>query len=210
MIDLQEEKRFLPGDDAAAIEQRDGEAPKIVGYAAVFNTLSNEMRMPDQSGRTFREVIRPGAFAEALASGDDVLARFEHIEILGRTGNGTLRLTEDERGLRYEIDPPNTTAGRDVVELIKRKDLRGSSFVMKVRQPGGDAWRREGQTLVREIRSVRLVDVAPVSTPAYPATDVALRSLDYATQSHGIEGETIPPEYPTDLPLKRLALAERL
>jgi HK97 family phage prohead protease len=170
---MTEERRYTA---AATLELRAG--GKIAGYAAVFNTLSNELPLPG-GRKSFREIIRPGAFAAALASGDDVLARFEHSELLGRTGNGTLRLYEDSRGLRYEIDPPNTSAGRDVLELIRRRDVAASSFAMIV-NPGGDAWRREGSTLIREIRSVRLIDVSPVARPAYPETDAALRSLEAA------------------------------
>jgi HK97 family phage prohead protease len=124
-------------------------------------------------------VIRPGAFAESLASGEDVIARFEHTQILGRLSNGTLRLTEDARGLRFEIDPPDTQAGRDLLALLKRRDVKGASFVFRVR-PGGDSWRREGETMVRELRSVKLVEVSPVSIPAYPATEAAARSMSDA------------------------------
>jgi HK97 family phage prohead protease len=174
-----DERRYLPA--AMQVEDRADKPPMIVGYAAVFNTLSEDL--PLSEGRTYKEVIRPGAFAESLADGSDVLARFEHAEILGRTGNGTLRLIEDERGLRYEIDPPDTQLGRDLLVLIKRRDVPYSSFAFRVRQ-GGDAWRREGATMVRELRSVRLVDVAPVTKPAYLATDAAVRSYDAAASEH--------------------------
>lgn len=167
-----EERRYTP--DGAQLEDRAGQPPVITGYAAVFNSLSQEL--PLHEGRTFREVIRPGAFAEALTDGSDVLARYEHVQILGRTKNGTLRLTEDHRGLRYAIDPPDTTTGRDVVTLIQRGDVPYSSFAFKVKK-GGDTWKREGDTLTREIRAVYLIDVAPVSQPAYLSTDVAIRSL---------------------------------
>lgn len=167
-----EERRFTLSDNATV--EGDGEARKITGYAAVFNSPSQEL--PLKEGRSFKEIVRPGAFADALVSGADVLARFEHTQILGRTGNGTLRLTEDHRGLRYEIDPPNTTTGRDVVELIRRRDVPYSSFAFRVPK-GGDNWRREDGQLVRELRSVELIDIAPVAKPAYMATDTALRSL---------------------------------
>jgi len=167
-----EERRYTP--DEAHLEDRDGKPPVITGYAAVFNSLSQEL--PLNEGRTFREVIRPGAFAEALTDGSDVLARFEHAQILGRTKNGTLRLSEDHRGLRYAIDPPDTSLGRDVVTLIKRGDIPYSSFAFKVKK-GGDSWNRQSGSLVREIRAVVLIDVSPVAQPAYLSTDVAVRSL---------------------------------
>jgi uncharacterized protein len=154
------------------LQERRNKPPVAVGYAAIFNSLSSEMKLGEN--RTFREIVRPGAFAASLA-GADVVARFEHVHLIGRVSNGTLRLSEDSRGLRYEVDLPNTSVGRDLLELLRRRDIAHSSFAFSVR-PGGDNWRREGQSLIRELRSVQLIDVAPVARPAYPATDVALRS----------------------------------
>jgi Escherichia/Staphylococcus phage prohead protease len=181
---------------AAGVEIRSGK-PRIVGYAAVFNSPSEEMSLKkgDQS-RRFREIIRPGAFAESLRSRADVLARFEHEGILGRVANGTLRRSEDSRGLRYEIDPPDTQLGRDATELIRRRDVAFSSFAFNVRT-GGDSWRQDGKWMVREIRSVVLIDVTPTSRPAYPQTEVALRSFDEWQRTRGL----------ADM---RLELAERL
>lgn len=188
---MTEERRF---SSDMQLQLRGDKPPMIVGYAAVFNTLSDEMKLGES--RTYRELIRRGAFAESLASGADIIARFEHVEILGRTRNGTLRLVEDSRGLRYEIDPPNTTAARDLLELLRRKDITHSSFAFTVRS-GGDTWRREGVGLIRELLSVRLIDVSPVARPAYAATDAALRSL----QTWGM--------MPSDSRRMRLELAER-
>lgn len=169
----QSEVRFALG-----LELRSGNAAAtktIVGYAAVFNSPSEELRLA--SGRAFREIVRPGAFTESLRSRHDVVARFDHAGLLGRVSNGTLRLIEDTRGLRYEIDLPNTQAARDLVELVRRGDVFGSSFEFRVR-PGGDVWSQGGPALTRELRNVELLEISPVVRPAYPATDVALRSLD--------------------------------
>lgn len=193
-----EERRYLPATDMQ-VEERADKPAMIVGYAAVFNTLSEELRMGE---RAFREVIRPGAFAESLASGRDILARNEHRSVLGRLANGTLRLIEDQRGLRYEIDPPDTTDGQNLVKQIRRRDITASSFAFKVPQ-GGDAWRREGDKLVRELRSVELIDVSPVAEPAYPATDVALRSLEASAI------DALPEDPHSQRMALRLALADR-
>jgi HK97 family phage prohead protease len=183
---MYEERRYLPGQ--SAIEDIAGRC-KIVGYAAVFNSPSEEMpvRKYEPNGQKFREVIRPGAFAESLVGQRDIFANFMHdnLLILGSTQNRTLRLTEDNRGLRYEIDPPNTQAGRDAVELIRRRDVAFSSFGFMVRA-GGDSWRRDGSTLVRELRTVTLIDISPVTRGAYPATDVALRSFEEWERSRGV------------------------
>ena len=72
---------------------------------------------------------------------------------------------------------PNTSVAKDAIELIRRKDIPGNSFVFKVRK-GSDTWRRESDNLIREIRSASLVNVSPVARPAYAATEVALRSLE--------------------------------
>lgn len=176
---MYEERSYSPSP--ASIETRSG-APKIVGYAAVFNSPSEELPVSkDQpNGRKFREIIRPGAFAESLRGSRNIFANFQHDKtaILGSTHAGTLRLTEDSRGLRYEIDPPNTQAGKDTVELIRRGDVRMSSFGFMVRGRDGQSMRREGDQLLRELRSLELLDVSPVAVGAYGATSADLRSLD--------------------------------
>ncbi len=79
-----------------------GDTPMLSGYAAVFNTDTVIAGM-------FRERIAPGAFTAAVRE-DDVRALFNHDPncVLGRTTAGTLSLSEDQTGLRYQIDPPDT------------------------------------------------------------------------------------------------------
>lgn len=199
-----EERSFVAS--AATIEARNG-SPRIVGYAAVFNSPSEPLPVsnndPSGRGRTFREIIRPGAFAESLRGSRAIFANFMHEKtaILGSTQNGTLWLNEDARGLRYEIDPPNTSAGRDAVELIRRGDVRMSSFGFRLRGEKGHMLRRDGDQWIRELRSVDLLDVSPVTIGAYSATTVALRSLDSWLEAEG--GVEL------GLMKMRLALAER-
>ena len=189
---------------ATTLEAADSASPKIVGYAAVFNSLSEEMpvRASEPGGRKFREIIRPGAFADSLVSQRAIFANFQHDQtaILGSTQNGTLRLSEDHRGLRYEITPPNTQAGRDAVELIRRGDVAMSSFGFRV-SPGGETWRSERGNTIRELRSLILFDVSPVAKGAYVATDVAVRSLAEWERNGGAGTGTMQ---------MRLELAERL
>ena len=141
------------------------------GYAAVFNS-------PSQDLGGFVEVILPGAFRDVVKT-DDVRALWNHDpnHVLGRVGAGTLRLGEDDKGLWYEVDLPDTTTGRDVATLLARGDVIGSSFGFRVLEDGAE-WRvsEDGRPL-REIRTVaRLRDVGPVTFPAYLATE-AYRSL---------------------------------
>jgi hypothetical protein len=144
---------------------------RVRGYAAVYNSLSQDLG-------GFREMIAPGAFdrtvRETNAGDNDVLGRLEHHVLLGRTSSGTVRLATDARGLLYEIDLPNTQAGRDVAELVSRGDIFQSSFAFHLHPNGEDFDVSPGGWLVRHLLDVDLVDVAPVTTPAYPATSVAL------------------------------------
>jgi len=150
--------------------------PKIVGYPVVFDSLSSDLG-------GFREKIGHGAFAESLQNNDEVHALFNHDDdkILGRRGAGTLKLWEDDHGLRMELDPPNTTVGNDVVELLRRGDLVSMSFGF---YDVTDSWAMLDGTDVRTINSARLFDVSIVTNPAYEATSVdvrtapALRSLE--------------------------------
>lgn len=168
------ERRFcrLP---SLKVEVRDeGQSPKIRGYAAVYydGTPESEYRLWEGAV----ERIMPGAFDHALRSeDDDVVALFNHNPslILGRRQAGTLRLSEDSRGLIYEIDPPDTQVGRDLVASLRRGDVRGSSFMFGVRD---ESWTKDGPRDVRELRSVTLHDVGPVTFPAYEATSAGVRS----------------------------------
>jgi len=150
--------------------QGDGELPKIVGYAAVFDSESRDLG-------NFTEVIKPGAFNRALSEKQDVRAFVDHdaSKILGRTKAGTLELSTDSVGLRVEITPPDTTVGRDTVESVRRGDLDSMSFGFVVRD---DNWREVEGRALREIRDLDLHEVSLVSFPAYEETSVAVRRLD--------------------------------
>lgn len=146
----------------------------IAGYAIVFNSESRNLG-------GFIETISPDAVRDADVS--DVVALFNHDQnlILGRTPS-TLTLEVDERGVKYTIDPPDTTAGNDLKVSIKRGDVRGSSFGFTVKE-GGDKWdkpKMKGEPWRRTITGfAKIWDVSPVVTPAYIQTDtsVAKRTL---------------------------------
>ena len=152
------------------------ESRKVVGYAAVYDSDSEEMW-------GFRERIAPGAFENAL--GDDVRALFNHDAnmLLARTKSGTLKLSSDEKGLKYEFEAPKTTAGNDLLEMLKRGDVSQSSFAFTVDEERWDE--KTGQKPLRTIVKVkRLYDVSPVTYPAYPDTTVAARSLEQFRAEH--------------------------
>ena len=143
---------------------------KLVGYAAVFNKPSHDLG-------GFREVIQPGAFKRTLATSEGVRALYNHNadQVLGRVGAGTLRLSEDETGLRFELDLPPTSYAKDLSVLVERGDVSGCSFAFRVR-PGGETWeQRDGQD-VRILSALDLDEITITANPAYPDTQVAKRN----------------------------------
>ena len=158
-----------------AVETRaDGDRMTVAGYAAVFGEVT------DVSG-VFEETIARGSFARSVRD-DDVRAFFGHDTslVLGRRQAGTLRLSEDAKGLAVEIDLPDTTLGRDVRALIARGDVSGMSFGFEAVQEDWDFSRAMPR---RTITDVNLFEVSIVSIPAYAGTSIALRSLELARGS---------------------------
>ena len=152
------------------IRAAEGDNPaRLIGYAAVFHSLS-----ADLGG--FKERVIPGAFKAALSNGQDIRALVDHdpYKILGRTSAGTLRLAEDAKGLRVEIDLPDTSYARDLMESVKRRDIRGMSFGFRT-LPNGDRFTKEGNLVVRELTNLDLREVTATSLPAYGATSLSLR-----------------------------------
>jgi HK97 family phage prohead protease len=164
------ECRVLLMADCRIVKGEDGKATQLVGYAAVFDKLSEDLG-------GFRERIRPGAFSKVIKT-CDCRALFNHDanHVLGRNVAGTLRLAEDEQGLRAEIDLPDTALGRDLPVLIERKDITGMSFTFVT---GADAWDYTGAVVIRELIEIKeLYDVGPVVYPAYTDTSIAARALE--------------------------------
>jgi len=153
---------------------RNGEASSdgmsFTGYAAVFDSPSEPL--------PFTEVIKGGAFQRSLKSRNEIKLFMNHNTdvVLGSSRAGTLRLSEDSRGLLAEADLPDTTAGRDLSVLMQRGDVNSMSFGFSV-PPRGDKWSEDGAT--RELHQVRLHEVSIVTGfPAYQATTASVRSLD--------------------------------
>jgi len=141
----------------------------VVGYGAVFNSESNDLG-------GFVEYIAPGAFDGRLE--DDVRFLINHDGLpLARTTNNTLRLSVDERGLKYEADMPDTTLANDLMTLLRNGTISQSSFAFTVEE---DSWENVDSRNIRTINKVsRLYDVSSVTYPAYnEAGSFALRSLE--------------------------------
>ena len=170
---------FLPQSEGGLeLEERSDrgatDPPRINGVAAVYYDGSRGSEY--QLGPDVVERIAPGAFDSVIDQ--DVRAVFNHdpSAVLGRVAAGTLRLELAAGGLSYSVDPPNTVTGREVTELIRRGDVDGSSFRFRV-APDGQTLDRDGELTIRTITKIRdLVDVGPVTWPAYEATSSATRA----------------------------------
>jgi hypothetical protein len=139
---------------------------KLEGYAAVFNQST---RILD-----FTETIAPGAFTDTLRENKDILALVDHdaSKLLGRTAAGTLKLSQDSKGLAFQIDTPDTTLAKDMRALAERGDIGGASFAFTVRN-NGEVWSGSN----RELRSLNLFEISVIqSWPAYPGTTVIARA----------------------------------
>lgn len=173
-------------DAELTIETRASGQTAIVGYAAKYNVLSLDLG-------GFRERILSGAFDKVLSrqrGKQDVIAVFNHDPniLLGRTSSGTLELSSDDKGLKYSVTPPAERA--DIISLILRKDLRGSSFAFTVSKDG-ESYASDAGGAVRSISQISgLYDVGPVVSPAYPSstTGISMRSFQaWKAQQAAIE-----------------------
>lgn len=147
-----------------------GDTKKLVGHAAVFNREATIAGF-------FREMIAPGAFTTAIKE-DDVRALFNHDPnfVLGRTASGTLTLSEDKEGLRYETTPPDTQWARDLMVTVGRGDVNQSSFGFSVVREEWTKPENRAELPLRTILEARLYDVSPVTFPAYEETTAEARS----------------------------------
>lgn len=137
----------------------------VTGYAAVFNSRT-------LLWEGLEEVISPGAFSKAL-SNSDVRCLFGHDwgKVLGRTKSGTLRLEEDERGLKFEVELPNTTDANNLIESMSRGDIDQCSFGFI---PTEETWDYNTDPVLRTVNEVELFEVSIVSLPAYEDTEATL------------------------------------
>lgn len=173
--------------EAVCLEERGDGRLVFRGLAAVFNSLSQDLG-------GFREVLLPGAFDAVLARrqdgpgrpsaaakrAGDCIACWNHDpgQLLGRTSSGTLRLSSDDVGLRFEIDPPDTQLARDLASLCRRSDVFGASFAFTV-DPADESYEQTDGGAVRTIRAVSgLFDVSLVTNPAYLGTTASVRSYE--------------------------------
>lgn len=141
---------------------------KLVGYASTFD--ENYTLLRDRWGEKFYERVRPGAFTKTLRENEAfMLLNHNWNQVIGRTG-ANLTLSEDERGLKFEIDVPNTTDGNNLLENVRLGLITGCSFgfdITKEKTRWDDSW-----NFYRDIEEVKLYEVTATPRPAYGSTSI--------------------------------------
>lgn len=174
------EVRTLSASEVRAMGGSGGSDPlRIEGYAAVFSSYSRDLG-------GFKEMIMPGAFTRTIAEKQDVRALFNHDPniVLGRTSAGTLTLHQDNHGLAFRCELPDSQTARELHGSIKRGDISQCSFAFSV-NPGGETWSEDQDEddeedsffVSRKLSDLNTYDVSPVTYPAYDDTSVASREL---------------------------------
>lgn len=164
---MEMKKREIRTFDITNLTTRDGtnsDSQIVTGYAAIFNSRT-------LLWEGLEEMIAPGAFSDALNG--DIRCLFDHdwAKVLGRTKSGTLRLEEDDRGLKFEVELPNTTIANDLIESMNRGDINQCSFGFV---PTEENWDYTTDPVLRTVNKVELFEVSIVSLPAYQDTEAAL------------------------------------
>jgi HK97 family phage prohead protease len=181
------------------------EAKTIFGHAAVFN------READLGW--FREVIKPGAFKKTIAE-NDIRCLFNHDSnlILGRSikGSGNLSLSEDDIGLAFACASGTRSYEMDLRESIERGDVSQCSIGFYVREWTTTAPATDADTWLRTITEIELLDVSPVTFPAYVETDVSCRSLKDTFEEFSARSEKNPTQSQIDEVIRDLERRRRV
>ena len=175
---MEKEIRSVPQSDAEVrlMEDQNTSSRTVEGYGIVFNKHSRDLG-------GFVEVILPSAM-NGVIERSDIMAVLNHNMdkgVLARStnGKGTLKLEIDERGVKYRFEAPNYGTGDELIEGLKRGDIRASSFAFTVKPSGENVQRLKDGTYLRTITQFNeIMDMSPVYREAYTDTTVALRSLD--------------------------------
>lgn len=184
------EKRFVSPEKSVRVEQNEKGQTVLSGYGSVFGQRS---KLIFERGKFFYETIERTAFDGVLNNreGLNVVMTYNHdrSQMLGRTSSGTLNLSTDDYGLRYEVVLPDTQLARDLSELIKRGDIFESSFIFSVDKEG-ERWQKTEEGWLRNIISVNgLYDTSLVVDGAYANTSMQLteRQLEIIDQPEPVE-----------------------
>lgn len=182
---MEKEIRMLATD--LEIRETDDNKKMMSGYAVKWDQLSEKMGWYYR----FREKFKKGSFADSLRD-DKQMALWNHNTdmILGNTKNGTLRVLEDDTGLRFENDLPDSEWGKCAHECIKRGDVDGVSFGFKML---GEEWDESDlDNITRTITKAKLFEISPTPFPAYSQSEVQARSLDKVFEEYRAASSTDP------------------
>jgi len=172
------DKREYRKIDADQLETRKSESGEMIveGYATTFN---QPYRLMGDEKITVNEQVDRNAFRETDMT--DVIMQYDHEgPVFARISNGTLRLEEDEHGLKVTADLGGTERGRQLFEEIAGGYTNKMSFGFTVtgekKERSKDA---EGHvTILRTITRIgKLYDVSAVSLPANDATEISSRTI---------------------------------
>lgn len=205
-MDLNVRSGDLWADNPLAVREADGGGLTLDGYAVRFGSPSlplsaMQIAEPDSraafmrlGGTRFREVVHPGALTKALAEQPDITLRYQHNMMsppLGRTKAGTMRLLQDDHGLKVEADLPNNEWGRTIRDSVARGDISGMSIRFgKMLEKWKVETLDDGITgPVRRLQEIKLGgELSLVDFPAFPATSAAIRAL---AEELGVEPEAL-------------------
>lgn len=174
-------KEIRQSNDSLNLNER-----HITGYALVFETPSDNL-----SG--WVETIKRGAVTPETVANSIVLAKLNHddAKVLARSyyGEGSLKLTVDEIGLKYDFDAPNTALGDELLEYLTRGDINSSSFAFTIsNEPNSERWYKQDGVIYRDIIKIdRLYDISPVFIPAYESTSCSKRFSEIESLSKEID-----------------------
>lgn len=176
----QEYRRYLAPGDCFAVEKK----TKLVGHASVFNTLSE-----DRGG--YFVMISPGAFLDSIKT-DDVRALFNHDPnyVLGRTKSGTLKLSEDDRGLAIAVDLPDTSFARDLTVLMERGDISQMSFGGMIKT---ETRHEDKDATIYVVKQFQLWDISPVTYPAFEVAECEVVRASHSDVAADLEAAKFAP-----------------
>lgn len=174
MKKMVKEIRYIPAMSLSIREDANPDVMAIKGYVVKFNERSSLLY--DE----WYERVAKGAFAKSLQQ-NTIKALWNHNSdiVLGSTKSNTLKLIEDDIGLRFDLELPNSSQAKDIYESIKRGDVDGVSFGFYIRE-NGDKWEylKEEDVYERTLLDIDLIEISPTPFPAYPTSEVGKRSLE--------------------------------
>lgn len=167
------EKRIY--DSSIEIRQGEENQPYVLeGYAAIFNQKTN-------IDGCFDEMLMPGAFSKTLIENKDIVALVNHNfdNVLGRTSNTLLKLSEDDYGLKFELQiSEDDEYAEQIYKKVKNRNLKDCSFLFF---EVSEEWDYSGEMPLRILHEVDLIEISLVTLPAYEGTEVSARSKEKAS-----------------------------